>query len=121
MPRVVRINIDGQSYRIKDCRGLSSLRGLMWDPLEDHQGALIYSNSIWMPFVQHALDLIFLDAHFRVVETAHAVPLTWHPRTWRVYRCRRARYCLELQAGLVQGKKGTQIHGLPPSKPARDA
>lgn len=110
---VVRIKVHGQIFRIKDCRGLSSVRGLMWDTLEDHQGALIYSNSVWMPFVKQALDLLFLDARWRVVETAYAVPLTWHPRTWRVYRCPHARYCLELKAGLVQVERGAQLELLP--------
>ncbi|MBI3327359.1 MAG: DUF192 domain-containing protein [Nitrospinae bacterium] len=111
----MRINVHGQIYRIKDCRGLSSLRGLMCDPLEDYQGALIYSNSIWMLFVKHALDLIFLDEHYRVVQTGRGVPLTWNPRTWRVYRCPQARYCLELKAGLVKVEQGATIAIMAPS------
>lgn len=88
--------------RIKDCRGASSVRGLMFDPLIERDGALIYANNIWMPFVKHELDLFFLDERFRVVKRERAVPVTLNPKTWKTYRCAEARYCLEVKAGLVK-------------------
>lgn len=102
------INAGGKPLRIKDCKGISSVKGLMFNPLKDIDGALIYANSVWMPFVKE-LDLIFLDGNFRVVETKRAVPITLNPKTWKVYKNEKARYCLEVRKGIAKARKGTQI------------
>ena len=83
--------------------------GLSFDEMKNHEGALIYANSIWMPFVRHELDLLFLDRNFRVIEVQRAVPLTLNPSTWKIHKGKNAKYCLELKAGLVSAKKGAMV------------
>jgi uncharacterized membrane protein (UPF0127 family) len=100
-PKIVRVKIGKRKLRIKDCRNFFSLTGLMFDNMEKIDGALIYGNSLWMPFVKKDLELIFLDDDFKVVGVQDAVPLTLDPRTWRIYENRRARYCLEISRGLA--------------------
>ncbi len=106
--KILKIKIGSKMLRIKDCRGLSSVKGLMFDSLGDKDGALIYANNIWMPFCR-PLDLIFLDNDFTVLELKRAVPLTINPKTWKVYKSERAKYCLEIKTGLVKAKKGLRI------------
>src|SRR3989338_1001817 len=86
-----------KKYMIKDCRGISSLRGLMFDAMSGKDGALIYGNSVWMPFVRHRLQLIFIDRAGIVVKTEDAVPMTLDPGSWKVYSCTGAVKCLEMK------------------------
>lgn len=104
------INIGSKKLRIKDCEGLSSMKGLMFDRMKNIDGALIYGNSIWMPFVRHELDLLFLDKNYKVIDIQKAVPLSPDMITWRVYKSRRAKYCLEIRSGLVKVRKGMKIN-----------
>lgn len=103
------VKVGNRIIKIKDCRGFSSLFGLAFDDMKNHQGALIYSNSIWMPFVKHDLDLFFLDKDHRVIDIQRAVPLSLNPKTWKSYKKKRARYCLELKSGLVNARKGVKV------------
>ena len=103
------VRISGKRVKIKDCRGFGSISGLMFKDMTDHKGALIHSNSVWMPFVQHELDLLFLDKNHFVIDIQRAIPLSFDPRTWKVYKCNKARYCLELKADTVSVKKGLKI------------
>ncbi len=98
-----------RALRIKDCKGLSSVKGLMFDSLKDVDGALIYANSIWMPFVKQELDLFFLDRNFKVVSSERAVPVTLNPATWKIYRNEGAKYCLEVKKGVLRARKGMRI------------
>ena len=50
------IKIGKKKLRIKDCKGLSSVKGLMFDEMKGLDGALIYGNSIWMPFVKQFVE-----------------------------------------------------------------
>ena len=102
--KMLKVKVKNKTFRIKNCRGVKSIRGLMFDSMEDKHGALIYANSIWMPFVKHDLDLLFLDKKLKPVSKKRAVPITFHPRTWKFYKHENAKYCLELKAGLVKGK-----------------
>ncbi|MCX6819256.1 MAG: DUF192 domain-containing protein [Candidatus Aenigmarchaeota archaeon] len=106
---VINVKIGKKQLRIKDCKGIASVRGLMFDDMKKYDGTLIYANSIWMPFVRHELDLLFLSADFRIVDIKRAVPVTLNLKTWRIYKCNAASYCLELKAGLVRAKKGMVI------------
>ena len=72
---VKNILINKKKLRIKDCKGLSSIRGLMFNNMNKIDGALIYANRIWMPFVKHNLDLFFLDENFKLIEKQFAVPI----------------------------------------------
>ena len=103
------IKIGKKKLRIKDCKGLSSVKGLMFDDMRNFDGALIYGNSIWMPFVRHELDLLFLDKNYKVLDIQKAVPITPDMITWRVYKNKRAKYCLEIKSGLVKMRKGMKI------------
>lgn len=103
--RVINTRIGKKTLVIKDCKGFSSIKGLMFDALSDCDGALIYSNSIWMPFVKHELDLIFLGKNFKIIEIQHAVPLTLNPVTWKIYKNEKAKYCLEIKSGAVRNLK----------------
>lgn len=106
--RYINIRINSKTLRIKDCRGLSSVRGLMFDSLSSYDGAIIHGNSIWMPFVKQALQLIFLDKNYKITSVQGAKPLTANPRTWRMYSDSKASYCLEL-AKHAKARKGTRI------------
>ena len=103
--QLLKIRIGNKIIRVKDCKGLASLRGLMFDSMKGYDGALIYANSIWMPFVKYELDLIFLDKDFRIIGIRNAVPLTFNPDTWRIYKNEKARYCLEIKAGIARNLK----------------
>ena len=100
----MKVRIGKKILNIKDCKGAASLKGLMFDDMNDKDGALIYANNIWMPFVKHELDLFFLDSQMRVLKKERAVPLTLNTSTWKVYKCAEATKCLEVKAGLVKGK-----------------
>lgn len=102
--KLIKVKIGKKNFIVKDCRGVASLRGLMFDSMEDHDGALIEGGSIWMPFVGRKLNLIFLSKDLKVLGQKTAVPLTWHPRTWRVYSSAGAKYCLELKCVNVKAK-----------------
>lgn len=95
--------------KIKDCTGLKSIYGLMFHDMKNIDGALIYANSIWMPFVKFNLDLYFLDSEFRIIDIQHAVTLTLSPKTWKVYECKKAKHCLEVKEGLIKKKIGDVI------------
>lgn len=101
--------IGNKTVKIKDCKGLASLFGLAFDDMRGHDGALIYSNSLWMPFVKKNLDLLFLDSDFRVIDIQRAVPITLNPKTWKDYKNKKARYCLELKTGLVHTRNGSKV------------
>ncbi|MBI4895933.1 MAG: DUF192 domain-containing protein [Candidatus Aenigmarchaeota archaeon] len=98
---LLSILIDNKQYVVKQCFGLRAIRGLMFDSLMTCDGALLDGNNIWMPFVYEPLDLFFLDEAYHVLEKEEAVPITFDPKTWRVYACPKAKYCLELKHGLV--------------------
>ena len=98
-PRIIKVKIKNKTFRIKDCKGLSSLWGLMFDRMNNIDGALIYANNIWMPFVKNNLDLLFIDKKFTVIDVKKAVPLTFNPKTWNAYINWKARYCLEIKSG----------------------
>lgn len=93
----IKFKIGNRVFRIKDCKGLSSIRGLMFDDMTDKDGALIYANSIWMPFVKHKLILFFMDENFKILKKETAVPITLNPKTWKIYKCDKAKYCLEIR------------------------
>ncbi len=99
------IKLNKKALRIKDCKGLASLRGLMFNDMKRCDGAIIYGNSIWMPFVKHDLDLIFLDGNSKVTEIQHAVPITLNPGTWRIYKNGKAARCLEVKSGVIRNLK----------------
>ncbi|MBI5347235.1 MAG: DUF192 domain-containing protein [Candidatus Aenigmarchaeota archaeon] len=96
----MKIKINKKIIEVKDCRGLSSVRGMMFD--KKSKGALIRGNSIWMPFVSTSLCLLFLDNNYKLIEVQEAVPMTLNPKTWKVYNCNRAAYCLELRKGIIK-------------------
>lgn len=98
-------HVDGKVLRIKDCRDpIKAMRGLMFSSLCKEDGALIKGNSIWMPFCK-PLVLVFLDKNYKIMKTDDAVPLTLNPRSWHIYSCKDAKYCLEINALLVEKKR----------------
>ena len=103
------VRIGSKVLKIKNCKGFASLSGLAFDEMKSHSGALIYSNSVWMPFVKHDLDLLFLDNNFKIVDIQGAVPITLNPKTWKSYKNRKAKYCLEIKTGVVKAKNGMKL------------
>lgn len=95
--KIVEIKIEGRKRRLKDCKGLSAVRGLMFDDICGYDGALIHANSIWMPFVRHKLMLFFLDKNMKILSKQKAVPLKLNPATWKIYSDDRAKYCAEIK------------------------
>ena len=105
---IIKAKVGNKTLRVKDCRGVLSIKGLMFNPLKDIDGALIYANSVWMPFVKE-LDLLFLGEDFKVIGVKHAVPITANPETWKTYSGKNAKYCLEVKRGLIKAKPGMKI------------
>ena len=103
------IKVGSRVLKVKNCNGFASLCGLAFDDMKKHNGALIYSNNIWMPFVKHELDLLFLDSDFKILDIQRAIPLSLNPKTWKYYKNKNARYCLELKSGLVSARKGLKV------------
>ena len=99
--------IGKERFLVRDCRGLKSAIGLMFDC--SSEGALVEGNSIWMPFICSPLHLFFLSEDMKILKYEYAVPLTFHPSTWKVYSCRKARYCLELRRLPKNWRKGMKI------------
>ncbi|MCX6815568.1 MAG: DUF192 domain-containing protein [Candidatus Aenigmarchaeota archaeon] len=102
--------INKKKFKIKDCKGAASIKGLMFDEMQDKDGALIYANSIWMPFVRQDLMLVFLDEKMRILKTEIAKPITLHPKTWKTYKHGSAKYCLELKNTDLKIRKGMSIN-----------
>ena len=101
-PRIVKMKVGDKTLRIKDCRGIFSISGLMFDNMDDIDGALIYGNNVWMPFVKRNLDLLFLDGNLKVIEIQKAVPITSNTNSWRIYVNHSAKCCLEIKTGLIR-------------------
>ena len=79
-------------------RLLAPRRGLLISPC----------NSVHTLGMRFPLDIIFLDADWRVVRTVAAVP----PGRWCVWGGRRARHTLEVQAGWIalEALDGATLH-----------
>ncbi len=98
-----------QKFRVRDMRGIASLKGLMFDSLND-DGALISGNSIWMPFVKQDLFLYFLSSEFVLTSFQRAVPINiFRPSTWKLYSDSRAAYCLELKRPVRHARSGMRF------------
>ena len=102
-PKVSKMKIGNRILKIKECHGIHSLTGLMFDKMNGVDGAFVHANNVWMPFVKRKLDLFFVDKKLRIVDVQKAIPMTWDPRTWRVHANWKAKYCLEIKSGLVKG------------------
>lgn len=108
--KVIKIRVRKKVLRIKDCKGLSSISGLMFDDFSKADGALIYSNNMWMLFCKKPLDLFFLGKDFKILSAEHAVPLKpFNTKTWKIYKNEKAKYCLEILAGRAKFRKGQKI------------
>ena len=68
----MKVKIGRKNLAIKDCKGIKSVKGLMFSEMQDIDGAMIYANNIWMPFVKHELDLLFLDENYKIIEVQSA-------------------------------------------------
>jgi uncharacterized membrane protein (UPF0127 family) len=64
-----------------------------------------------MLFAKKRLDLLFIDKKFKVIEIQQAVPITFNPKTWKVYENMEANYCLEIKSGLIGRKNLNRIIG----------
>ncbi len=106
--KILQSYIGKRSFKILDMRGLRSVVGLMFNDMKKIDGALISGNSIWMPFVKRELTLIFLDSSMVVRKVKRAVPMTANIKTWKIYSCKSAKYCLEIKQK-IQPKVGTKI------------
>ncbi len=97
----------GKTLRVRDCKGVKSIFGLTLHPLITLDGALVYTNNIGT-FLCRTLDLYFLDNNFVVLEKQTARHFL-HPRSWKGYRNKEAKYTLEVKKGLADFKKGEKI------------
>ncbi len=93
----MKARIGEKEYDVLDMKGWRSFIGLMFNDMNEIDGALIYGNSIWMPFVKRPLTLIFLDDENKILQVDFAIPITTNPRTWKTYSCKKASKCLELK------------------------
>jgi uncharacterized membrane protein (UPF0127 family) len=107
--KLIRVKIGKRTFRIKDCKGVASVWGLMFDEMKNHDGALIYANSVWMPFVKKKLNLIFLDKDMRVIGQTVASPISIDFKSWMIYKNPKAKYCLELKDTRIKIQKGVGL------------
>ena len=107
--KLIKLAIGKKVFRVKNCKGIASVRGLMFDDMKNHDGALIYANNIWMPFVKKDLNLLFLDEKMKVINQKLAKPISLNFNSWKVYNDKDARYCLELKHTKIKVAKGTRI------------
>lgn len=101
------IKIKSKKLNIKNCKGIWSAIGLMFSKLKDIDGALIYANNVWMPFIYNDLDLFFLDKSLKILEYKKSVPISKNPQTWKIYQNNKASYCLEIKHGVIKNPKKT--------------
>jgi uncharacterized membrane protein (UPF0127 family) len=117
----IKVKIGKKILKIKDCKRFSAIRGLMFENLEDKDGALMYMNflcnSLCMTFVKDKLNLVFLDDKMRVLDAKIAEPMRTSYKTWKTYSCDNAKYCLELKDTRLKIKEGTQIIIMPSAGP----
>ncbi len=98
----MKVKVNRVNLRIKDCCSpLRAMKGLMFSSLKNIDGALIKGNSIWLLFCK-PLTLIFLDKSFQILDQQEAIPMTLNPKTWKLYTCKQAKYCLEIKSGLFK-------------------
>lgn len=111
------VQIGEKTFNIKDCKGLSSIKGLMFDNMNNKDGALIYSNKIWMPFVKHDLILIFVESDFKRIVylldekefIISSIQLA-KKNQLKVYKDEDADYCIEINAKhKIEAEKGMYI------------
>lgn len=76
---------------------LERLKGLLGtSALEPHTGLLLTNcRAVHMFFMRYALDIVYVDAEFRIVQ------ITADLRPWQVSGCRNAKHAIELPAGTV--------------------
>lgn len=94
---ILKIKINSKKFKIKNCKGIKSAKGLMFSKLKNIDGALIYTNNVWMPFTRHDLDLFFLDQNLKIIDCQKAEPISSNPKSWKVYKNKKATFCLELK------------------------
>ena len=77
---------------------LERLKGLLGTSvLEPHTGLLLMNcRAVHMFFMRYALDIVYVDAEFRIVQ------ITADLRPWQVSGCRNAKHAIELPAGTVK-------------------
>ncbi|MEA1992783.1 MAG: DUF192 domain-containing protein [Euryarchaeota archaeon] len=63
---------------------------------------------IWMALMRFSIDIIGIGKERRVVDIMKAVPLSFNPKTWKLYTPEKCRYILEIEDGLAQ-KKGWSV------------
>jgi uncharacterized protein len=78
---------------------LERLRGLLGTKtLEAYTGLLLADcNAVHMFFMRYALDIVYVDADFRIVKIVEDL----HP--WQISGCCKAKHTIELPAGTVKG------------------
>ncbi len=106
--RFLTVKIGKSLLKVKDCRGIASLWGLMFDDMKNHDGALLYGHSIWMPFIKRKLKLIFVDMRHKVVGVTNAVPISLDWKTWKIYFSFKAMYCIETKRN-IKVKIGSNV------------
>jgi len=77
---------------------LERLRGLLGtSALELHTGLLLTNcRAVHMFFMRYALDIVYVDADFRIVKIVSDL------RPWYISGCCKARHVIELPAGTVE-------------------
>ena len=108
MPRFVQItNVTRDTTLVDRCRVASSARdrtvGLLATPPPGEPLLIERSPSIHMFFMRYPIDVVFLDGDLRVTKIVPGL------KPWRVvWWARRARDCLELPSGALEGTE-TQV------------
>jgi uncharacterized membrane protein (UPF0127 family) len=101
--RYIRVRNEARSTVLAErCRVASSVRdrtvGLLATPPPGEPLLIERSPSIHMFFMRYPIDVVFLDGHLRVTKIVPGL------KPWRVvWWARRARDCLELPSGSLEG------------------
>lgn len=86
----------------------SKIKGLMFKSINKKEGLLMCfdkedERSVWMPFIKQPLCILFLDKNKRIIDKTKAVPITFNPKTWKIYRSNeKCKYILETHINRVR-------------------
>jgi len=64
-------------------------------------------HAMWTPFMRFSIDILFIDKENTIIDIIKcAVPISCHPRTWKIYSPqRKCMYILEVESGLSRTKQ----------------
>lgn len=56
---------------------------------------------IWMALMRFPIDIVGISGEKKIVDIMDAVPLSFNPKTWKLYTPEKCKYILETERGLM--------------------